>query len=202
MTTNSNKETNKGERLGYIRVSTVEQNTGRQEGALKALSLDRVFIEKRSGKDTDRPQLQALLNHMRKGDTIYIESFSRLARNTKDLLNLLETITSKGVGIVSLKEQIDTTTASGKLMVTLIGAVATFERDIMLERQREGIALAKAQGKYKGRAYKTIPKEFEELYSRYMRREFSKVKLAELLKVSRPVLDRFIKEYKEQQQQQ
>ena len=184
-----------GKCIGYIRVSTIEQNDGRQFAALNELNLDKIFSEKQSAKTTDRPQLQAMLEYVREGDTIYIESFSRLARNTKGLLNLLETLSDKKVDIVSLKEKIDTSTASGKLMVTLIGAVATFERDIMLERQREGIALAKAQGKYKGRQPKHLPGNFEEIYQQYITRKISKVKMAEICELSRPVMDRLLKEY-------
>lgn len=187
-----------GKRIGYVRVSTIEQHEGRQLEALKSLNIDKLFIEKQSAKDTERPQLKAMLDYIRDGDVVYIESFSRLARNTIDLLRLLEELTNKGVGIVSLKERIDTTTASGKLMVTLIGAVATFERDIMLERQREGIAIAKAQGKYKGRQPKSLPKDFDEIYKQYMSRKISKSKMAELCSLSRPVMDRLLREYEEQ----
>ena len=184
-----------GKKVAYVRVSTVEQNEGRQLEALKKYDIDKIFLEKVSGKNTDRPQLALLIDYVREGDTLYIESFSRLARNTKDLLNLLELLNSKGVGIISLKEQIDTTTASGKLMVTLIGAVATFERDIMLERQREGIALAKKQGKYKGRTAKKLPHDFDNIYNQYMTRKITKTKMAEMCDLSRPVLDRLLKEY-------
>ena len=187
-----------GKHIGYVRVSTVEQHEGRQLEALKLLDIDKLFIEKQSAKDTERPQLKAMLDYARDGDIVYIESFSRLARNTVDLLKLLEELTHKGIGVISLKERIDTTTASGKLMVTLIGAVATFERDIMLERQREGIALAKAQGKYKGRQPKTLPKDFEGIYKQYMSRKISKLKMAEMCNLSRPVMDRLLKEYEEQ----
>ena len=188
-------KSNNGKRIGYIRVSTVEQNEGRQVKAMEELKVDKVFTEKKSGKNTDRPQLQAMIDFVREGDTLYIESFSRLARDTKDLLNLLEVLSNKGVGVVSLKERIDTTTASGKLMVTLFGAVATFERDIMLERQREGVALAKAQGKYKGRKAKELPDNFKDLYNDYMIRKITKGKLAELCNMSRATLDVKIANY-------
>ncbi len=187
-----------GKHIGYVRVSTIDQHEDRQLEALKALNIDKLFIEKQSAKDTERPQLKAMLDYVRDGDIVYLESFSRLARNTIDLLRLLEELTSKGVGIISLKERIDTSTASGKLMVTLIGAVATFERDILLERQREGIAIAKAQGKYKGRQPKTLPKDFDDIYKQYMSRKISKSKMAELCNLSRPVMDRLLKEYESQ----
>lgn len=187
-----------GKHIGYVRVSTIDQHEDRQLEALKSLNIDKLFIEKQSAKDTERPQLKAMLDYVRDGDVVYLESFSRLARNTIDLLRLLEELTNKGVGIVSLKERIDTSTASGKLMVTLIGAVATFERDILLERQREGIAIAKAQGKYKGRQPKTLPKDFDDIYKQYMSRKISKSKMAGLCSLSRPVMDRLLREYESQ----
>lgn len=181
--------------IAYIRVSTLEQNEGRQLEMMKAYNIDETFIEKLSGKDMERPQLQTMIKFSRKGDTIYIESFSRLARNTKDLLDIVEALGEKGVKVISLKEGLDTGTPTGKLMLTMIGAIATFERENLLERQREGIQLAKEQGKYKGRAAKRLPASFDEIYSQYMSRKITKTKMAELCEVSRPVMDRLIKEY-------
>ena len=184
--------------IAYIRVSTIEQNEGRQLEMMKSHNIDKTFIEKASGKDTLRPQLIAMLDYAREGDSIYIESFSRLARNTVDLLGLIETMNEKGIKIVSIKEGLDSSTPTGKLMLTMIGAIATFERENLLERQREGIALAKAEGKYKGRVAKELPENFKTLYDQYMNREITKSKLAELCEVSRPVLDRLLKEYVEE----
>jgi DNA invertase Pin-like site-specific DNA recombinase len=184
-----------GENLAYIRVSTVEQNEGGQIEAMKRYEIHKTFIDKASGKDTNRPQLNALIEYARTGDTVYIESFSRLARDTKDLLELVEKMTKKGIKVISLKEGLDSSTPNGKLMLTMIGAIATFEREIMLERQREGIALAKAEGKYKGRKAKELPKNFDDLYGQYMGRKITKTKLAELCSISRPVLDRLLKKY-------
>ena len=116
---------------------------------MKPYNIDKTYIEKLSGKDMDRPQLKAMIDYAREGDTVYIESFSRLARNTKDLLDIIDQMNAKGIKVISLKEGLDTSTPTGKLMLTMIGAIATFERENMLERQREGIALAKAMGKYK-----------------------------------------------------
>ena len=181
--------------IAYIRVSTLEQNEGRQLEMMKAYNIDETFIEKLSGKDMERPQLQTMIKFSRRGDTIYIESFSRLARNTKDLLDIVEALGEKGVKVISLKEGLDTGTPTGKLMLTMIGAIATFERENLLERQREGIQLAKEQGKYKGRAAKRLPASFDEIYSQYMSRKITKTKMAELCEVSRPVMDRLIKEY-------
>lgn len=180
--------------VAYIRVSTADQNEGRQIELMKHLSIDKTFVEKASGKDTMRPQLEAMMDYAREGDTVYIESFSRLARNTIDLLKLIENMNFKGIKVISLKEGLDTSTPTGKLMLTMIGAIATFERENMLERQREGIALAKAEGKYKGRKAKTLPDNFSELYGQYMSRRITKTKLAGLCGVSRPVLDKLLKD--------
>ena len=181
--------------IAYIRVSTAEQNEGRQVEAMKKYDIGKTFIEKASGKDTKRPQLQELLEFAREGDVVYIESFSRLARNTKDLLELMDNMKAKGIKVISIKEGFDTSTPNGKLMLTMLGAIAEFERDITLERQREGIALAKAQGKYKGRKSKELPENFDSLYEQYMSRKITKSKLAQLCGVSRPVLDRLLQEY-------
>ncbi|WP_195542748.1 recombinase family protein [Massiliimalia timonensis] len=136
-------------RIGYIRVSTEDQNTARQE--IQMQDLDKLYIEKVSGKSTQRPELKKMMDYIREGDTIVVESISRFARNTKDLLSLVEELTQKGVAFVSLKESIDTATPQGQFMLTVFGAMAQLERDCILQRQREGIAIAKAEGKYKGR---------------------------------------------------
>ena len=138
-------------KIGYIRVSTQEQNTIRQEILMDQLGVDQVYIDKASGKNTSRPELQNLLAFVRKGDTVIVESISRFARNTRDLLDLVEQLTAKGVEFISQKEAIDTTTPTGKFMLTVFGAVAELEREYILQRQREGIAAAKGQGRYKGR---------------------------------------------------
>lgn len=138
-------------KIGYIRTSTTEQNTARQEVLMQELGVDQVFIDHMSGKNTDRPELKRMLNFVRQGDMVIVESISRFARNTRDLLDLVERLTAKGVEFVSKKEAIDTTTPSGKFMLTIFGAVAELEREYILQRQREGIAIAKAQGVYKGR---------------------------------------------------
>ena len=138
-------------KIGYIRVSTQEQNTMRQEVLMQELGVDEVYIDRLSGKNTDRPELKKMMDYVRKGDTVIVESISRFARNTRDLLVLIEKLTEKGVEFVSRKEAIDTTTPTGKFMLTVFGAVAELEREYILQRHREGIAIAKAQGKYTGR---------------------------------------------------
>lgn len=180
--------------LGYVRVSTVEQNEGRQLETMKKYKVEKVFSEKVSGKDTNRIELKNILDFAREGDTIVVHDFSRLARSTKDLLEIVELLENKKVTLISAKENIDTSTATGKLMLTMIGAINEFERANMLERQREGIALAKEQGKYKGRKEVFI-KDFEQYYDRYMNRELNKTQLAKELKISRPTLNKLINEY-------
>lgn len=138
-------------RFGYIRVSTEEQNIERQEEMMKELGVDRIFIDKLSGKNTERPQLKEMVSFVREGDIVIVESISRIARNTKHLLEIIEILKTKKVGFVSKKETIDTTTPAGKFMLTVFGAIAELERAYLLDRQREGIEIAKRKGKYKGR---------------------------------------------------
>ena len=138
-------------RIGYIRVSTQEQNTIRQEILMERLGVDELYIDRASGKNAQRPELQKMMEYVRRGDTVIVESISRFARNTRDLLELVERLTGKGVEFISQKEAIDTTTPTGKFMLTVFGAVAELEREYILQRQREGIAAAKGQGRYKGR---------------------------------------------------
>ena len=138
-------------KIGYVRVSTQEQNTIRQEVMMQQLGVEQLYIDKASGKNADRPELRRMLTYVRQGDTVIVESISRFARNTRDLLDLVEQLTAKQVEFVSQKEAIDTTTPTGKFMLTIFGAVAELEREYILQRQKEGIAIAKKQGKYTGR---------------------------------------------------
>ena len=143
--------TPKGQRIGYVRVSTEDQNPERQ---LEGVLLDRVFIERASGKDTKRPKLQEMLEYAREGDAVVVHSMDRLARNVDDLRRLVEALTSRGISVEFRKENLSFTGNDGSmahLMLTILGAVAQFERDLIRERQREGIALAKARGVYRGR---------------------------------------------------
>ena len=177
--------------IAYVRVSSTDQNEGRQIEALNPRRIDKWFKEKVSGKDTKRPQLQAMLDYAREDDTIYIHDFSRLARSTSDLLKIVEQLKTKNIHLVSNKENLDTNTPTGKLMLTMIAAINEFERENLLERQREGIALAVKQGKYKGRKMVSI-KDFDKHYQRYISREVTKAQLAKELKISRPTLDKLI----------
>jgi len=184
-------------KVAYVRVSTVEQNESRQIEALEKHNIEKWFTEKVSGKDTNRPQLKAMLEFVREGDTIYIHDFSRLARSTKDLLEIVEQLTKKGVHLVSNKENIDSSTPAGKLMLTMIGAIAEFERQNLLERQAEGIAIAKREGKFKGGQVKKIDEEaFNKHYEEYKQRKINKTQLAAALEISRPTLDKLLKDKK------
>jgi DNA invertase Pin-like site-specific DNA recombinase len=147
--------------LGYARVSTYEQNLVSQEQELKKAGCTEIYTDKLSAKDIQRPQLEELLNYVRKGDILVVTKLDRLARSTKDLLSIVDRIEQKGVSLKVLNINLDTSTATGKLMLTMLGAIAEFERGIMLERQREGIAIAKAENKYKGRKPIDIDKLYE-----------------------------------------
>ena len=130
-------------KIGYIRVSTEKQETARQQEIMNNYQVDRIFSEKLSGANTDRPQLKAMLDYVREGDTLYIESISRLGRSAKDLLNIIDTLTTKGVTLISHKESIDTDTPTGKFMLTVFAALSQLEREQLKQRQREGIAIAR-----------------------------------------------------------
>lgn len=138
-------------KIGYIRISTPDQNTARQEVLMRELGVEQVFIDQMSGKNTDRPELKRMMAFVRMGDTVIVESISRFARNTRDLLDLVDQLSKKNVEFVSKKEAIDTSTPTGKFMLTVFGAVAELEREYILQRQREGIAIAKQKGVYRGR---------------------------------------------------
>lgn len=181
-------------KIAYVRVSTIEQNEARQVEALKKYGIEKYFSEKLSAKDTNRPQLQQMLEFAREGDTIYIHDFSRLARNVRDLLELVEIFNKKGIVLISDKENIDTSTPTGKLLLSVIAAIGEFERTNLLERQREGIAIAKRNGVYSGRKPFKSDK-FEDLYSQYTKREINKTEFAKLLGASRPTLDKLIRKH-------
>lgn len=180
----------------YVRVSTVEQNEARQIEGLKKHDIDVWYTEKVSGKNADRPELQKLLEEAQKGDTIYVHDFSRLARSTKDLLEIVENLNGRGIHLVSNKEYVDTSTPTGKLMLTMIGAIAEFERTNMLERQREGIAIAKRNGAYKncGRKKKTVfdMDDFISEYTKVVDGVATKAEMAVKMGVSRPTLNKMI----------
>ena len=182
-------------RIGYARVSTIEQHEERQLQALKEIGCERTYLDKLSGKNTERPQLKLMIDFAREGDTIYVSEFSRLARSTKDLLDIMQKLKDKGVQVISLKENFDTTTPAGELAMTLFAAIATFERKIMLERQKEGIAIARAKGVYKGRKRKEKPANWQDLVKRYQCRDIRSVsELARICHCSRNTVYAWMRE--------
>ena len=180
-------------KIGYIRVSTQEQNTIRQEVLMKELGVDEIYIDRMSGKNANRPELQKMMEYVRRGDTVIVESISRFARNTKDLLELVERLTEKGVEFVSKKEVIDTTTPTGKFMLTVFGAVAELEREYILQRQREGIAIAREEGKYRGRTPRERP-DFERISARWRNGEITAVEAMQMLHLSKSSFYRLVKQ--------
>lgn len=181
-------------KVGYIRVSTQEQNMSRQEEAMKAQGVEKVFAEKVSGKNMDRPQLNAMLDFVRSGDTLVVESYSRLARSTVDLLTIIGKLNEKGVGFISLKENVDTSTPQGRLMLVIFGGLAEFERECTLQRQAEGIAIAKAEGKYKGRKPVDLPSNWEEVIRLWKADEITARKAQEKLGMTPATFYRKVKE--------
>ena len=179
-------------KIGYIRISTAEQNTARQEALMRELEVDNVFIDRMSGKNIDRPELKRMMNFVREGNTVIVESISRFARNTKDLLDLVEKLSEKNVEFVSKKESIDTTTPTGKFMLTVFGAVAELEREYILQRQREGIAVAKENGVYKGRKPIERP-EFDSVVSLWRKGEITAVEAMKRLDIKSSTFYRKVK---------
>ena len=185
-------------KVGYVRVSTAEQNTARQEVIMEHLGVEKVFMDKMSGKNTDRPQLQEMLSFVREGDTLVVESISRLARSTKDLLSIMEELDKKKVKFVSQKESIDTSTPNGVFMMTIFAAMAQLERETMLARQREGIEIAKAEGKYRGRKPVEVDEEkFRQLYNDWQNGKSTPKIMMNELGLKPTTFWRKVKEYRE-----
>ena len=179
--------------IGYVRVSTQEQNEARQNELMERLGVEKIFIDKMTGSNTKRPELQSMLDFVRKGDTVIVESISRFARNTRDLLNLVDTLVIKGVEFISQKEDIDTTSPAGKFMLTVFAAVSELERDYLLQRQKEGIEIAKQEGKYKGRKRIEL-NNFNEIYKKWSQKEITGVQAMKKLGISKSTFYRRIKE--------
>ena len=183
--------------VGYVRVSTVEQSEERQIIELREKAgVEKFFVDKVSAKSAQRPKFDEMINFLREGDELIVSEFSRLARSTIDLLNIVETLTKKDVKVRSLKEQLDTSTPQGRFMLTIFGAIAEFERELLLQRQREGIKLAQAAGKYKGRNAKKCPKDFDFYRQGYYERSYTVTAIAKHYKVSRPTVYKWLKESK------
>lgn len=182
--------------IGYVRVSSVNQNESRQTELMKQLNVEKVYIEKVSGKDTNRKELNEMLNFCRDGDVIIVESISRISRNTRDLLDIIEKLTKKNVEFVSQKECIDTRTPQGKFMLTVFGALAELERECILERTREGIEIAKREGKYKGKPKKKIDKEkFISVCGKWRNGEITAVECMKILELKPNTFYRRVKEW-------
>lgn len=185
-------------KIKYIRVSTAEQNTARQEA--DSANYDKVFIEKASGKDTKRPELEKMMEYVREGDTVYVESYSRFARNTKDLLALVDELRKKGVAFASQKENIDTSTSQGNLMFIIFAGLAQFEREQLLQRQAEGIAIAKQEGKYKGRKPISVDETaFNKVYTEWKAKGITAREAMKRLNVKSNTFYRRVKEYETRQ---
>lgn len=179
----------KNYKIGYARVSTESQNLDRQLDALKKYGVDIIYNEKMTGTKKERPELNKLLDRMTAGDVIVVESLSRLGRSTKDLIELTELFQSKGVHLVSLKESIDTNTSTGKLLFTLMSAIAQFERDTIADRTREGLRSARARGRTGGRP-RTDPDQIKKAVKLYNTGQYSVKEIEELTGVKKSTLYR------------
>ena len=184
-------------KIGYARVSTQDQNLDRQLDNLKAAGCERIFNEKMTGTKSDRPELRTMLLTLRHGDILVIDSFSRLSRSTKDLLDLVEKLTAMGVHLVSLKENLDTTTATGKLMLTMLSALSQFERDLIAERTIDGLKAARARGRCGGRPRLGSEKDRQQALAMYRANVMTNREIAEKFFISQRTLSRWIKEAKQ-----
>lgn len=184
--------------VAYVRVSSTEQNEARQIEALKPHHIDKWFQEKVSGKNTDRPQFKAMLDYIREGDTVFVEDLSRLSRSLTDLMTTVESLQTQNIKLVSLKESIDTSTAAGRLMIGMIGIINQFERENLLERQREGIACAKAKGVYKGRKRISYPPNWSDVYHQWERRQITATQAMAALDLKRNTYYNLVKQYQTQ----
>lgn len=187
-------------KVGYVRVSTTEQNTARQEVMMEQLGVEKIFMDKASGRSRDaRPGLEKMLDFIREGDVVVVESISRFARSTKDLLNLMSELKEKDVQFVSQKEKIDTSSPQGQFVLTVFGALAQLEADTNAQRQREGIEIAKAEGKYKGRKPIKIEAElFNEIHKKWYNDEITTQHAMKQLGLSRSTFYRRMWEYEKE----
>ena len=179
-------------RIGYARVSTAEQNLDRQIDNLTAAGCEKFYQEKMTGTKSTRPEYQKMLDALRPGDVLVVDSFSRLSRSTKDLLEVVERLQALGVQLISLKEQLDTTTATGKLMLTMLSALSQFERDLIAERTADGLKAARARGRNGGRPKAGDDKTRAAALTLYHANTMTNKQIAEQCKVSTATLSRWI----------
>ena len=178
---------------GYARVSTADQNLDRQLDALRKYGIDKLFCEKMSGTKKNRPELDKMLSELSEGDTVVIESLSRLGRSVKNLSELMERFNAQNIRLVSMKETIDTTSPTGRLLYTILSSLAQFERDILVERTTEGLKAARARGRVGGRP-KTNAKAMQKALALYQTKEYSITDITDLTGVSKSALYRALKE--------
>lgn len=186
--------------IGYARVSTQEQNLDRQIDGLRARGCEKIYQEKMTGTRADRPEFQKMLDALRPGDTLVTDSFSRLSRSTKDLLDLVDRLNAQGVNLVSIKESLDTTTAAGKMMLTMLSALSQFERDLIAERTVDGLKAARARGRKGGRPKAGSEKAKAQALAMYTANAMTNKEIAAAVGVSTATLSRWIKESKEEQE--
>lgn len=184
-------------KIGYARVSTQDQNLDRQLDNLRAAGCERIFNEKMTGTKSDRPELKTMLLTLRPGDILVIDSFSRLSRSTKDLLDLVDRLTGMDVHLVSLKENLDTTTATGKLMLTMLSALSQFERDLIAERTVDGLKAARARGRCGGCPRAGTDKDRQQALAMYDANVMSNGEIAARFGISQSTLSRWIKQRKQ-----
>ena len=196
-------------KVGYMRVSSKDQLLVRQEVLMEELGVEKLYFEKISGKDANRPELKAMMQFVREGDTVVVESISRFARNTKDLLELIEQLQEKKVEFVSMKESIDTTTPQVKFMLTVFGAFAELEREYTRQRAKEGIEampidpvtgkkISLRNGRPTGRPTREFPKNWEKIYQDYKNKEYSVQELSRMCNIPRSSFYVLIKKWESQ----
>ena len=184
-------------KIGYVRVSSIGQETARQDQLMKDFGVEKVFSEKLSGKTTDRSELQKMLQYVREDDVLYVESISRLSRSIRDLLKIVDTLQNKGVKLVSCKEALDTGTPQGRFVLSIFAALAELEREQTLQRQKEGIDIAKAADVYKGKQFRKIDTEqFQKLYQKWTAKEITAAEFGKRAGLPPSSLYRRINHYK------
>ena len=187
-------------KIGYVRVSTVEQHEDRQLAAIKQWGAEKIFIDKMSGKNMDRDGLRNMMDFIREGDSLCVLELSRLGRSLPDLIKITDDLQKKKVSLVVLKENIDTSTPTGRMIFYMLAVIAQFERETILERQREGIEQAKLRRVYKGRQKRILPDNFEDYYRQWLSRDMSHSQIARELKMSRTVLLKLMNQYAKDRQ--